>query len=180
MASTLIERLKERAADPHRAFDMLPYVVTVPAGASLYRRYPPVTKAELRAAEARLGFAFPPLFRRVYLEVGNGGFGPGYGLLGLTDRGPQLYDKNLVDWYIVLTTTIPAEHPQWPRQYITLCDWGCNITSVLDWTNPQGPILRHRGDRGTDNVLVPEASSLQKWLEDWLEDKVAFDKRARL
>ena len=29
------------------------------------------------AAEAALGFALPPLLRRLYLEVSNGDFGPG-------------------------------------------------------------------------------------------------------
>jgi hypothetical protein len=34
-------------------------------------------------AESELGFALPPLLTRLYREVANGGFGPGYKLLPL-------------------------------------------------------------------------------------------------
>jgi hypothetical protein len=44
---------------------------------------PPVGIADIAAAEARLGLAFPQLLRDIYLRVGNGGFGPGYGLFGI-------------------------------------------------------------------------------------------------
>ena len=43
----------------------------------------PVTQQELDRAKAMLGFALPPLLKRVYLEVGNGGFGPAHGLFEL-------------------------------------------------------------------------------------------------
>ena len=36
---------------------------------------------ELDRVEASLGLALPPTLRRVYGEVANGGFGPGYGLV---------------------------------------------------------------------------------------------------
>ncbi len=42
---------------------------------------PPVSEAAMLAAEARLGFALPPLLRRIYREVADGGDGhPGHGL----------------------------------------------------------------------------------------------------
>src|SRR5690242_515603 len=44
---------------------------------------PLATAHDIEQAEAKLGFAIDPLMRRLYTEVGNGGFGPGYGVLGL-------------------------------------------------------------------------------------------------
>jgi hypothetical protein len=70
----LIGRVKERVADPLRAVDAAAWVRPVPTVA------PPASVAEVDAAEATLGFAIPPLLRRLYTEVGNGGFGPDYGL----------------------------------------------------------------------------------------------------
>ena len=59
---------------------------------------PPATPEALDAAEARMGAALPPLLRRLYGEVANGGFGPGSGIIGIeggwtddkrpNDRGP--------------------------------------------------------------------------------------------
>ena len=53
----------------------------MPAGA--LRLASPTSLDVVRKAEATLGFNLPPLLIQVYTEVANGGFGPGYGLLGL-------------------------------------------------------------------------------------------------
>ena len=59
------------------------YVDEVPASRlAPLRPAPPAAVAE---AEELAGRSLPSLLRRLYLEVGNGGFGPGYGLLGLRD-----------------------------------------------------------------------------------------------
>jgi hypothetical protein len=50
------------------------------------------TEADVAAAEERVGAAFPPLLRRLYLEVANGGWGPHEGLMPLdrmTERCQQ-------------------------------------------------------------------------------------------
>src|SRR5258708_27179168 len=40
--------------------------------------YPPATEEQLLATEEALGFPLPPALRALYLQVANGGFGPGY------------------------------------------------------------------------------------------------------
>lgn len=45
--------------------------------------FPPATEEQVQATETRLGFALPPLLRCLYLQVANGGFGPGLGLPGV-------------------------------------------------------------------------------------------------
>jgi hypothetical protein len=64
--------------------------------AGLVEKLPPLLVATPQAialAEVALRYSLPTLLRRLYLEVGNGGFGPGYGVLGL--QGGHLDDKAL-------------------------------------------------------------------------------------
>jgi hypothetical protein len=45
--------------------------------------FPPLSTKALQKAEEQLGFTLPPLLRRIYTEIANGGFGYSYGFLGL-------------------------------------------------------------------------------------------------
>lgn len=44
---------------------------------------PPAAAAALERAERAIGHPFPPFLRRVYVEIADGGFGPGFGLHSL-------------------------------------------------------------------------------------------------
>jgi hypothetical protein len=76
----LIQRLLERNADRERATD---------GGTHPRKRIPPVGPKALQAAERAIGYKLPELLRAIYLRVGNGGFGPAYGIVGIKD-GPKL------------------------------------------------------------------------------------------
>jgi hypothetical protein len=77
----LIVRIKARAADPRRVTDSAIWqcVTAWEAGRPPRKPPAPASEAEVDAAEAALGFRIPPFLLRLYLEVGNGGFGPGAG-----------------------------------------------------------------------------------------------------
>ena len=49
----------------------------------------PVDAATLDRAREALGFPLPPLLAALYARVGDGGFGPSYGLLPLLDAAPS-------------------------------------------------------------------------------------------
>jgi hypothetical protein len=83
----LIARIQQRAHDPTQAIDMAHVRADV---ANL-----PVTQEELVAAETALGFRLPEFLRLLYLQVGDGGFGPGYGLNAL-GGGSGSYERDLV------------------------------------------------------------------------------------
>jgi hypothetical protein len=86
---TLIERIRTLALDPHRATDMARF--------GPFPSFTPAMKSVVTNCEKRLGFALPTFLRRLYLEVGNGGFGPGYGLLGIGKNGSHDdLDRDLV------------------------------------------------------------------------------------
>jgi len=173
----LLERVKERIRDPKRFVD-LPDVVN-----KKYKLYPPVSLLDLEIAERRLGFPLPRLLSKLYLLIGNGGFGPGYGLLALNNMGAKNYHLNLVDEYLEMTHHTLPDYPPWPPRILTVCDWGDGITSVLNANDPVCPVLRFHGDKYEEGpwekVMITEASSLQEWIEDWLDNKPLFS-RVRL
>jgi len=76
----LIQRLGERNADRKRATDR---------GIHPRKPVPEVAIKELKAAEREIGFRLPELVRAKYLGVGNGGFGPEFGMVGI-NGGPAV------------------------------------------------------------------------------------------
>jgi hypothetical protein len=173
--NSLIERIRERAKDPVRFVDM-PDVINK---ADFHLIPPPVSIAEMKMAETRLGFRLPSLLRMLYLQIGNGGFGPGYGLIGLAG-GTKLFGLNLVELYQDgVNAGRPEPYRPWPAEYIDTCDWGCGITSALRWTDADAPVFRVHGDLYEggpwEAVMMPEAGSLHSWLEDWLSGRPLVD-----
>jgi hypothetical protein len=96
----LIARLTERTRDPQRVADHPPA-----------RRYRPVTKVTVADAERRLGFDLPDLLRALYTQVGNGGFGPAYGFVGLKG-GARPQRLILVPRYQALRK-VARQNPHW-------------------------------------------------------------------
>lgn len=108
----LIEATRARAHDPARATDNGEFA---PCTA-----HPVVTPARLAELEHRFGRPLPDLLRQLYTEVGNGGYGPGYGLCGAQD----VAERSLA-WLEMY-----GEPPE--RQLLPFVDWGCTVYSVLE------------------------------------------------
>lgn len=105
--SSLVERVRTRIQDPRHTTSMSAYSPGLPG------LYPPVTMLKVEAAEEKLAFGLPPLLRELYTQVGNGGFGPGYGIFGLEGgyTDPQIISPDtinspqggtLVEWYFTI------------------------------------------------------------------------------
>jgi hypothetical protein len=136
---------------------------------------PPVTQAGLTEAEGRLGFAIPSLLRELYLHVGNGRFGPGYGVLSLNEIGDG--ELSLVELYLGMRQHDPADPSwKWPVELLAFCDWGCNIYSCLDCVRPSNPVLTYeRVPECMEHSFVPTRDSFETWLRDWLAGLTVFD-----
>jgi hypothetical protein len=108
------------------------------------RANPPVPDTAKRDAECTLGFPIPAPLRRPYSEVGDGGFGPGYGLYGLASGTEQFPDESVVCLYTLFRKGDP-EDPSfaWPYMLLPVLDWGCAIRSCVDCSTPSLPIIRH-------------------------------------
>src|SRR4051794_10987024 len=109
----IVAKVAARAADPRRRADMDTPPTPVPLA----------DPALLQRIEAELGFRLPSLLKRLYLEVGDGCFGPGYGLFGAT--GHWLSDEpfTLAELYRI------NHKGDWPDGLVPICDWGCAIWS---------------------------------------------------
>src|SRR5436190_5588567 len=116
----LIARIKERVGYPLRAVDAATWVCPMPTVA------PPATPAEVDAAEVTLGFAIPHLLRRLYTEVGNGGFGPSYGLEGVPTIPPVPGTTDIVALHKAYNWETPPEHPAhvWSHGWVPLISGG--------------------------------------------------------
>lgn len=79
---------------------------------TLRERRPAVSQGAVANAEAALGFSLHPLLRRVYLEVCDGGLGPGYGSL------PLMGAESLCSTYASFRAG------PWPEKLLPVWDWG--------------------------------------------------------
>jgi hypothetical protein len=126
---------------------------------------PPVSAAEVEEAERQLGFPLPDLLRELYLTVGDGGFGPSYGVLPLLKPEPGGMGHESV----VLLYALLRHDPSWPERLLPFLDWGCAIASCVDCLSLSLPVIRYE-----EEVFTPEAPSLEHWLNDWLAGRDLF------
>lgn len=138
--------------------------------------------AALDADERAFGFQLPRLLKRLYSEVGNGGFGPGYGLLGLTGGVPDDQNHNALELYALYRGS-DREDPlwQWPAALLPICHWGCAIYSCIDCTSaafavkifdPNG----HEDGESWNDAFFPECESFEHWIELWASGANLWDR----
>ncbi|GAA3455684.1 SMI1/KNR4 family protein [Dactylosporangium matsuzakiense] len=120
----------------------------------------PVSEEDVRRAEAAIGYRLPPLARRIYLELANGGVGRSSGIERLidgdftlgesTDEPPGTWDD-------------PDEPPALPRGVVFFCDFGCAMWALLDCRHPLGQMWwLDQGERYKLHL------TLREWFAAWL------------
>jgi hypothetical protein len=123
----------------------------------------PVTEVALRKAEHRMQVQLPHLLRRLYTEVGNGGFGPGYGLEALA----EIIDA--YDHHLSVYNDTDDEEPglPWPKGLMYLGTEGCTYHFYLDCRD-----LRYRvimfSDSHYTNRLEEGMRLLADTFDDWI------------
>ncbi|MFF0487375.1 SMI1/KNR4 family protein [Streptomyces sp. NPDC004435] len=134
--------------------------------------FPPVTPPEVETAEAIIGRPLPALLRRIYTEVGDGGFGPDSGLASLTDgrRAPG----DLIDWPCSITRHERDCAAGLPGSWLYLASGGCTMQWHLSLLAAGNPVLLHDTDgwvpswgEGPHDGLRYAAASLRQWLWTW-------------
>jgi hypothetical protein len=125
---------------------------------------PPATARELDEFERLIGYPLPHLLRRMYAEVGDGGFGP-Y-VQGFASIGDGSLDR------------VRREHlaAGTPAAWLPLAACGCSLYWFTSLTEPGNPVLfydyewwdREEGRSPEEHVchVVP---SLREWLWVWAE-----------
>lgn len=92
---------------------------------------PKASVDSLDAAESDLGFKLPALIRDCLADVANGGFGPGYGFIGVSG-GYESDFGTLVNTYRQLRNDKESEGDEWPDRILPFCEWGSAIFSCVD------------------------------------------------
>jgi len=141
---------------------------------------PPADPGVVAAAEAEVGFGFPDLLRRMYLEVANGGFGPCYGLLGLDGGATDDIGYNALDQWFNARQDMAAARRRKPLRELTLfpCFYaGCNEYSCLDCRNADGPMWRYDLSRRPAR-FEPEGFTLAGLMERWAEGPTSAEPAA--
>ena len=118
----------------------------------------PATAEDITRAESTLGFRLPPLLRRLYTEIADGGFGPGYGLFPVRGgRSEPGQEESLVEVRTTFADEVPAT-------LLPLCDWGCATWTCLACSTSDGAIVTLAGEEPLTNT----GHDLRSWLSAWL------------
>jgi hypothetical protein len=149
---------------------------------------PPATPDQLAAAEGRLGVRLPPLLRRLLLELANGGFGPGPGILGVTGGWTTDHGKAIEDLHAQMLDAT-TENPRWiwPPALVPLVDLS-GVFACTDASTPAGRMIEFDfeeldeggPDAGWSRAFTEVAPSLEAWLDAWLEAPSADERLAAL
>ena len=139
----------------------------------------PLSPRRLRAVERELGFELPTFLRDLYGSLGNGGFGPGYGITGLSGGAKDDLGRDVVEDY-VLRRGVDADDPGWfwPTAVLAVCHWGCGIYSCIDCRSPEARVLRFDPNPVDEDWSVAwglEQTDLATWLRRWLDGDEMFE-----
>jgi hypothetical protein len=130
----------------------------------------PVDAATLDRAETALGFPLPPLLAELYLRIGDGGFGPSYGLLPLLDGAPAGEPPVVAQYLANLEEARKDPEWPWPEGVLPISHWGCGMYACVDCRTPEGTVLLFEPNTdAADDAWYTDAPSLAEWLLTWLE-----------
>lgn len=135
--------------------------------------YPLLTSEELSQTVLELGFEPAPLYVDLMKKVGNGGFGPGYGLLGFVGGATDDMGETAVSLYKSFARTDPGDPSwNWPQGLLPICYWGCAIYSCIDCLDEQ-PMVKtwdpNVWEDGTSPLSAIRSTdlALADWLRKW-------------
>ena len=125
---------------------------------------PPASADAIEAAERKMGCHFHHFHRRLFREVGNGGFGPGDGLIGIPGGSLDVEERSVIE----LRRGLFSGHEK-ALSVVPLCDWGCGIWSCIDCETGVILSMSESGLRGLKQ-------GLHSWLEDWISGVNLWDR----
>lgn len=164
----LVSAARLRYANPTARTDM-----------ALMPTFAPARPAAIVSAEAALGQRLPSLLSELYVHVANGGFGPGYGFIGLPGGAPLDTGQSILSLYQEFRQTDPEDAEwSWPAHLLPVSHWGCAVYSCVSFTRPH-PVVRfdpngHALGESWEPAFRPEAPSFESWFEAWLAGSLSF------
>jgi hypothetical protein len=143
---------------------------------------PPAGPGSVAKTEAALGHNLPPLLTRLLTEVGNGGFGPDYGLLGIDGGAANEDGRDALALYLVFREPDEQDpHWHWPAGLLPLVHCGCAMFLCVDCTSRRGDIVwfepnPHEDGQPWDDSFIPLGCDLEQLLESWLAGEAWLDR----
>jgi SMI1/KNR4 family protein SUKH-1 len=133
---------------------------------------PPASEEQVAAVEDQLGFALPAPLRQFYLEVANGGVGPGDGLYSLK----QLLSK----WREMTGEPVGPRGQKWPQNLLPIEGGRWDLTCI---DRDSGKLFYFDVEEidygGWKKCFQEQSDSLEAWLDKWLGKPSAAEKAAR-
>lgn len=123
--------------------------------------FPRASEEAIQLAEAALGFPIPTLLKSIYLDIADGGFGPGYGILGLSMHPDR---PTLMDNYREIKKGATYLHLEWKTGLLPFCEWGCNIFSCVDCNDEAYPIFWSEVCH-----VRPQGFTLEDFFKMWID-----------
>lgn len=117
----------------------------------------------------------PPLLRRLYLEVADGGFGPDlWEAVSLTDNGHHFGDvEDLATVYRAYQSDSDADSRP---GLVPLVERGCCIWNMVDFSSPGGEVWEwDPNQRCLRHAVFPRQQTLAQWIERWNGPDLAPD-----
>lgn len=168
----LIRRVRSRAASAE----------PTDSGWATEKSYPPVGRKSITKAEKAIGYKLPPLLFRLYSEVGNGGFGPDYGLLGIDGGAGNEGGHDALAIYQGFRKPKKSDpYWCWPDNLLPLVHCGCAMHLCVDCAAPEGKIVwfepnPHAFGQSWADSFIPLNCNLQQLMEAWLEGESWLDR----
>lgn len=140
---------------------------------------PRLDSTQLEESRDLIDDPLPDLLVDLYSTVGNGGFGPQGGLLGLRG-GFAGFDSRMpiVETYLEFMWDPRAleEGWNWPAELLPIAEGGCGLVYCIDLDSADAAIhlLDPNGFESEDNLLdyiQPCHTTLYEWLLDWSQTR---------
>jgi hypothetical protein len=145
----------------------------------------PLARDKVRATEKVLGQKLPPLMFRIYTEVANGGFGPSYGLLGLSGGPKNEAGRDVVRlWKELCKPDRDDKYWKWREELLPVVHLGCGMYHCVDCSSKNSKVVLfepniHEEGRSWRSSFMPFSPSLNRYLSAWLEGADIWEVFAR-
>ena len=122
--------------------------------------YPPAPAEAIRRADEALGFPLPAALTAIYRKLANGGFGPGFGILGVEGgyTDPDLGGLTLIEFH----QWILGAAKSWPHQLLTVCNLGGNTRYAIECGQPECPVYLVEGI-AVEQRVGPFEDVMENW-----------------
>jgi hypothetical protein len=144
-------------------------------------RFRALSARKIDAAQRALGLTLPESLREMYTDVGNGGFGPDYGLIGLVGGARNEDGNDVVGQYRMYQTPDPDDAEwSWPSGLLPVVNLGCAMYYCVDATSPEGKVIWFEPaliEPGTSpaRAFIPLGRTFASLMEGWVAGEATMD-----